>query len=123
MAFWKQLLVSLVILLVAAGLWVRFFPGAPAMLANWGLDWIPVAPARTPPPGGVEGGQRPERGAPLVVAEPVVMATINDRLSAIGTGRASNSVVVTSFAAGRLIDVSVTSGSLVEAGEIIARLD
>lgn len=124
MAFWKQLLVSLVVLTVAAGLWVRFFPGAPALLANWGLDWIPVATAEAPAgdrPGGGSGG--PGREAPLVIAEPVVMATINDRLTAIGTGRASNSVVVTPFSSGRLVEVPVTSGSVVAAGDIVARLD
>ncbi len=129
MAFWKQLLVSLVVLLVAAGLWVRFFPGAPALLASWGIDWIPVATAETPPqgaagprgPGGAGAG--PGRAAPLVVAEPVVIATINDRLSAIGTGRAASSVVVTPFASGRLTEVAVTSGAAVETGDVVARLD
>jgi RND family efflux transporter MFP subunit len=136
MAFWKQLLVSLVILLVAAGLWVRFFPGAPTVLASWGLDWIPVATAETPPQGGARpggagpggqrppgGGQGPGRAAPVVVAEPVVMATINDRLSAIGSGRAASSVVITPFVSGRLTEVAVTSGSMVQAGDVIARLD
>ncbi|MBX3530070.1 MAG: efflux RND transporter periplasmic adaptor subunit [Rhizobiaceae bacterium] len=130
MAFWKQLLVSLVVLLVAAGLWVRFFPGAPALLASWGIDWIPVATAKTPPQGVTAGngprqggGAREGRAAPLVLAEPVRIATINDRLSAIGTGRANNSVVVTPFASGRLVEVTVVSGATVEAGEAIARLD
>jgi RND family efflux transporter MFP subunit len=133
MAFWKQLLVSLVVLLVAAGLWVRFFPGAPALLASWGIDWIPVATANTPPQGaaggngprqgGGQGGAVAGRAAPLVVAEPVRIATINDRLSAIGTGRANNSVIVTPFASGRLVEVTVVSGATVAAGEAIARLD
>lgn len=131
MAFWKQLLVSLVVLLVAAGLWVRFFPGAPALLASWGLDWIPVATAEiprqagggAPGQGGSQGGGQQNRAAPLVVAEPVRMATINDRLSAIGSGRATNSVTVTPFASGRLVEVTVSSGAMVEVGDVIAKLD
>ncbi len=132
LAFWKQVLLSLVVLVVAAGLWVRFFPGAPALLASWGLDWIPVATAEVPPQGGAgqrQGGGgagpagRQQRGAPVVVARPVVMAVINDRLNAIGTGRAKSSVVVTSFASGRLTEVAVTSGTAVEVNEVIARLD
>jgi RND family efflux transporter MFP subunit len=137
MAFWKQLLVSLVVLLVAAGLWVRFFPGAPSLLAQWGLDWIPVATAETPPQGGVgmagAGGQRQGgggggqreggRAAPMVVAEPVRIAVINDRLSAIGTGRARSSVVVTPFASGRMVEVDVASGAVVAQGDVIAKLD
>jgi RND family efflux transporter MFP subunit len=126
MAFWKQLVVSLLVIVVAAGLWVRFFPGAPEMLERWGLDWIPVATATTPPPGaarqrGPGGGARNMQ--PIVVAEPATTATINDRLSAIGTGRAVNSVVVTPFASGRLTEILVTSGANVSAGDVIARLD
>jgi len=124
MAFWKQLLVSAIVIVVAAGLWLKFFPGAPDIMARWGLDWMPVATATTQPAGapGEQRGQRSQQ-RPIVVAEPVVAATINDRLSAIGTGRAVNSVVVTPFAAGRLTEVLVTSGTSVSAGDVIARLD
>jgi RND family efflux transporter MFP subunit len=124
MAFWKQLLISLALLVVAAGLWVRFFPGAPDVLARWGLDWIPVATATTQPEG---EGAGPRRGGGFaqqsVVVEPVTTATINDRLTAIGTGRAIQSVVVTPFASGRLTEISVSSGSSVEEDQVIARLD
>ena len=124
MAFWKQLVVSLLIIVVAAGLWVRFVPGAPEVLERWGLDWIPMATATTPP-AGQAGRRAPGAGnmRPMVVAEPVVTATINDRLSAIGTGRAVNSVVVTPFASGRLTAIAVTSGTSVSAGDVIASLD
>lgn len=123
MAFWKQLVVSLLVILVAAGLWVRFFPGAPQVLERWGLDWMAGSTA-TPVPGPAgprTAGVRSMR--PIVVAEPVATATINDRLSAIGTGRAVNSVVVTPLASGRLTEIAVTSGTGVSAGDVIARLD
>ena len=48
-------------------------------------------------------------------------ATINDRLSAIGTGRANNSVVVTPYSSGTLTEIKVTPGSMVEAGSVIAQ--
>jgi RND family efflux transporter MFP subunit len=51
------------------------------------------------------------------------MATVNDRLQAIGTGRAQASVTVTPFASGRLTEVTVRPGTRVEAGAVIARLD
>jgi RND family efflux transporter MFP subunit len=54
---------------------------------------------------------------------PIATATINDRLQAIGTGRAVESVTVTPFVSGRLTQILVRSGSTVEAGETIARLD
>jgi len=127
MSFWKQLLLSVVILVAAAALWVRFFPGAPDLLARWGLDWVPVATATTSPAQEGNGRGEGRRNAGVadssVVAEPVTTVTINDRLSAIGTGRANNSVVVSPFASGRLTEVLVESGSTVEAGDVLARLD
>ena len=125
MAFWKQLIISLVVLVLAAAVWARFFPGAQEVLSRLGLDWIPVATATT------AGLDAPERGPARrggmrqqpVIAEPVGTATINDRLSAIGTGRAIRSVVVTPFTSGRLTELRVRSGATVAAGEIIARLD
>ncbi len=126
MAFWKQLILSLIVLLAAAGLWARFFPGAPQLMAQWGLDWIPITGAVSDQAEGGNGGRQWGGGGfsqQAVIAEPVTTATINDRLSAIGTGQAIRSVTVTPFASGRLTEILVTSGASVEAGEIIARLD
>lgn len=126
MSVWKQLALAAVVLFAAAAAWVKFFPGAGDTLAGWGLDWIPVATAKTDTSGGAGQGERRGGGAGprgAVVTAPVQMATINDRLSAIGTGRAISSVVVTPYASGRLTEVAVTAGSTVRAGSVIARLD
>lgn len=58
-----------------------------------------------------------------VVTAPVIVATINDRLSAIGTGRALRSVQVTPFTSGRLTEIVVRSGAELRAGDVIARMD
>lgn len=123
MAAWKQFLVVLVVLLAAAAAWVKFFPGAPDVLARWGMDWAIVAVA--PPQGGAgEEGSRRQRGPQTaVVVAPVRTATINDKLSAIGTGRANRSVTVNPYASGRLTEILVDSGQTVEQGGVIARLD
>lgn len=120
---WKQLAVSLVLLVVAGGIWLRYYPGAPEMLQRWGIDWASAAvPAhRQEEQARGEGGD--QDGPAMVVAEQIGTETINDRLSAIGTGRAIRSVSVTPFDAGRLTEVVVDSGSRVEAGDLIARLD
>ena len=126
MSFWKQLVASLVVIVVAVGLWLRFFPGAPEMLESWGLEWAVAAVPERPGPDGETGqdGRGGGFGQPaLVVASRIETATINDRLSAIGTGRATSSVSVTPFASGRLTERLVESGSRVEAGDAIARLD
>jgi hypothetical protein len=86
MAAWKQFLIAVVILVAAAVAWVRFFPGAPEMLASWGIEW---ALAATPKPeDAAASGRRQGRGRgpglqTAVVTRPVTPATINDRLSAI----------------------------------------
>src|SRR5690606_13032129 len=104
--------------------WARFFPGAPQILERWGLDWaVAAVPAGDPAAGGESQGEAEARQPGLVVASEIRTATINDRLVAIGTGRALNSVIVTPFASGRLTEMRVGSGSLVEAGDLIARLD
>lgn len=127
MSVWKQLLVSVVLFVAAAVAWVSFFPGAPEVMRNWGLDWA-VAAVSTEDGAGAEaqreGGRGgPQGSAPLVVTSAIETATINDRLTAIGTGRAVSSVVITPFATGRLTELLVQPGESVEAGAVIARLD
>ncbi|WP_394886838.1 efflux RND transporter periplasmic adaptor subunit [Mesorhizobium sp. AaZ16] len=124
MAAWKQFLIAAVIMVAAAAAWVRFFPGAPEILASWGIEW---ALAATPKAESPAEGSRQGRGGPgakaAVVTRPVVPATINDKLSAIGTGRANKSVTVKPYSAGRLTELVVASGSRIRAGDVIAKLD
>jgi RND family efflux transporter MFP subunit len=124
MSAWKQIVVAAIILIAAAAAWVRFFPGAGEMLAAWGVDWIPVATANTEAAGGNQNGERRGGGQRSnIITAPVKTATINDRLQAIGTGRAISSVTVTPYASGRLTELTVTPGSDIRAGSVIARLD
>lgn len=123
MSTWKQLVLTLLVIIVAAGLWVRFYPGAGAQLSAWGIDWLDFAVADATP----EQGDKPRRGRGgpqgAVVATPVVEITINDRLSAIGTSTALQSVAVTPYTSGRMTEVLVKSGATVKAGDAIAKLD
>jgi RND family efflux transporter MFP subunit len=126
MAAWKQFLIAIVILVAAAAAWVRFFPGAPEMLASWGIDWAIAATPETEAAadsGSRQGGRGPGVKTAAVITRPVTPATINDRLSAIGTGRADKSVTVKPYSAGRLTELVVASGSRIRAGDVIARLD
>ncbi|HEY0918117.1 efflux RND transporter periplasmic adaptor subunit, partial [Devosia sp.] len=59
----------------------------------------------------------------VIVTAPVTVATINDRLTAIGEATAAQSVTVTSPASGTLAELLVAPGQVVEAGTVIARLD
>ena len=100
------------------------FPGAPEILAGWGLEWAQAATPKTEgrsAAGNRQGGRSGPQTA--VVTAPVTSATINDRLSGIGTGRANASVAVNPYVSGRLTELTVTSGTQVEAGTVIAKLD
>ncbi|RUZ74907.1 efflux RND transporter periplasmic adaptor subunit [Mesorhizobium sp. M7A.F.Ca.US.006.01.1.1] len=125
MAAWKQILFALVVLVVAAVAWLRFYPGAPDVLARWGIDWAYAAPppaasgaASARQADGRNGNQRVN-----VVALAATLAVINDRLQAIGTGRANASVTVNPYSSGRLAELLVESGSHVDKGQILATLD
>lgn len=123
MAAWKQIALILIVSVVAAGIWARFYPGAGDQLDRWGVDWLPFETAKVKQTG--PGEKRKGRGAPqgVVATAPVVELTINDRLSAIGTGRAAHSVEVSPFTSGRLTDILVKSGATVEKGQVLAKLD
>ena len=125
MALWKQALVSLLVLAAAALVWARFYPGAPAVLAGWGIELPAIIAGDAPAPAAQQnaGGERRDQAQQPVIASTVTRETINDRLSAIGTGRARQSVVVTPYASGRLTEFLVASGATVKAGDVIAKLD
>jgi len=128
MAVWKQLLLCVGLLAVAAVLWIRFVPGADQTLADWGMDWAVAAVSDNAASEGAQGAGGPGArgfggGTPLVITSQSVSATINDRLTAIGTGRALHSVTVTPFSSGRLTEVLVEPGARVAAGTPIATLD
>ncbi|WP_136616673.1 MULTISPECIES: efflux RND transporter periplasmic adaptor subunit [Mesorhizobium] len=126
MAAWKQILVALVVLVVAAAAWLRFYPGAPDVLARWGIDWVYAA---APPAeiGGANAKQANGRSGGNqrvnVVALAATSAVVNDRLQAIGTGRANASVTVNPYSSGRLAELLVESGGHVDKGQILATLD
>ncbi|AWC22627.1 Multidrug transporter MdtA [Aminobacter sp. MSH1] len=126
MAAWKQIVLATVIVLAAAAGWVLFVPGSRDVLASWGIDWARAATEKAEQASGGNGRQGGGRGGQAqtpVVTQPVTTGTINDRLSAIGTGRALNSVVINPYASGRLTEIAVAAGEKTEAGGVVARLD
>ncbi|MDX8432812.1 efflux RND transporter periplasmic adaptor subunit [Mesorhizobium abyssinicae] len=127
MAAWKQIVFALVILVAAAAAWVRFFPGAHEVLARWGIEWADAATSAQTTgavgPARQASGRDSTRRPANVVAVPASTATINDRLQAIGTGRANASVTVNPYSSGRLVEFLVASGTHVDKGQVIATLD
>jgi RND family efflux transporter MFP subunit len=129
MSVWKQLALSIAILLAAFVGWASFFPGAPEVLARWGIDWASAATSKAET-SAIRNAKQDSSGngrngveVAIVVTAPVGTATINDRLQAIGTGRANATVTVTPYTSGRLTEFLVQSGAHIEKGQIIATLD
>ena len=74
--------------------------------------------------GGFDGsGGRGAAPPALVVVQPVTDAIINDRLQAVGSGKALASVSVVPLSSGLLTDVLVKSGQQVQRNDILALLD
>ena len=125
MAVWKQMLMALAILVLAAGIWMTFFPGSGTMLSAIGLGAAEKGSndKATKSNKGQSPGWTGSKGPTEVIVSEVSEATINNRLSAIGDGRAIRSVTINPSVTGRLVEVVLSSGDRVKAGAIIARLD
>jgi RND family efflux transporter MFP subunit len=125
-----QAVLAVAVLAVAVVLWARYLPASHTLLDRVGLlapmkaaGLVPeAAPDAGPPRGGV-GGPPGAHGPVRVLAEPAGEAPANDRIAAIGTGRARHAVTVTAEVAGRIEALLVPSGARVDAGAVIARLD
>lgn len=124
MKAWKQVLISVVLVAAVFLGWAKFYPGAGAVLARYGIDWF-SAPAP-------EGGAQKAAGQPrrsgfsreaLVVTAPAGIGTVNDRLTAIGTGHAVRTVSIRPLVAGQIAEIPVVSGARVAAGDVIVKLD
>ncbi|MGV8988469.1 MAG: efflux RND transporter periplasmic adaptor subunit [Cypionkella sp.] len=143
MAAWKQILLSLVVVLLAGFLGLKLSPSAAGFMASHGFAGPLASLGLLPPvdpagqPGGQTAGAQPATGArqgsgrsgpgssrvTSVVLQPAGSAIINDKITALGTGAALQSVTVLPKSTGTLTEVLVHSGATVVAGQVIARLD
>ena len=114
---------KLLIFLTSAGILCAaylFSFGVPNALKNAvGLD-----SAQTEEPSS-NSGARPERGAQetIVVMEPLAERHYNLVLATIGTAKSSRSIKVVSSVAGEITDVSIDGNNVVEAGDVLVRLN
>ena len=145
MAFWKQLALSLIVIIAGFSAWVFFAPDAGDTMRNAGIpDSLvsKIAPKAkenadaggSPRAEGQQHGQGEGQGqnrrngggrssAILVATQAVVQGVVNDRLNAIGTGDAIRSVAVTPQATGTIREILIKSGDMVKAGQVLAKLD
>src|SRR5690606_32182777 len=130
MSVWKQLLFSFAVIIAALCLWVFLVPSAGQTLVKIGVP-EPVVAAIRPLPAAGEGGLPGNDGGKegggnrgtLVVTVPVFTGIVNDRLNAIGSGEAIQSVVVMPQASGTISEILVSAGEKVVRNQVLARLD
>lgn len=106
---WKQIAVCVVVAAAAFGGWSWYNAGRTGTEATG-----------TPPSAGQNSGAR---NAPLVMTKPAQKQIVNDKLSAIGSGVALNTVAVMPYSSGTIRQFLVSAGTLVKKGQIIAELD
>jgi len=142
----KQLLITIVVVVLAVAGYIFFVPGARENLARIGInlpgDATQQADGQTAGAGGQpragQGGQQGAGGqgagggqrfggggarAITVATKPVTTAIINNKLTAIGDGSAIHSVTVTSPSGGTLTELLVAPGDTVKSGDVIGHLD
>ncbi|WP_136659032.1 efflux RND transporter periplasmic adaptor subunit [Nitratireductor sp. XY-223] len=116
MAFWKQAVISLILLMVFAIGFALFSYGPGA------VPGLSSGAATAGIPGGGQAGVR-ERLAPLVVLSTVETATTDDMVKSVGTARAIERATLYPEVAGRVSQVNAASGARVEQGDVIVQLD
>jgi RND family efflux transporter MFP subunit len=117
----RQILVLLAVLAAGLYIWITYIPAARPLLEKTGLlDLLGIEPAETEAP--AQGGGRPRGGAASVIIATVGQTVREDRISAIGDGRALRSVTVRSGAVGVITDLSLATGGYVEKGAVLVRL-
>ncbi|WP_375690168.1 efflux RND transporter periplasmic adaptor subunit [Pseudooceanicola sp. LIPI14-2-Ac024] len=104
-------------------IWILYVPSARPWLEKAGIaDMLGLPPAQAAEADG-GGGRGFGGGSAKVVAAEVGTGTLNDRITAIGDGRALRSVSVRAEANGRITDIGFRAGEQVEEGTVIFRLD
>lgn len=115
--------IAILIAVLAAGLyvWIAYVPAARPLLERTGLlDLLGIEAVQEDT--AAQSGGRPGGGAASVIAATVGEMVREDRISAIGDGRALRSVTVRSSAVGVITQLELAAGSYVEQGAVLVRL-
>lgn len=126
MNLFKQIALTLVLLVGATVAAARYYPGAYAILNGWGVP-EPLLAMVSSEGNASSGaaGERRGRGPRVAVVTTATVSTgaINTVIQAIGSSEAVRSVSVVPLDAGALTQVAVHSGDLVAAGDLLAQMN
>lgn len=117
----KQITITAILLAGSILAWALYVPSAAPILERAGV----YALLGIEPPANVaaETSNFRGRGAAQVAVAEVTTGQLNARVLAIGDGRAERAVTVRPEVSGLLVGLGVASGSYIEQGAVVARLD
>ncbi|WP_407495179.1 efflux RND transporter periplasmic adaptor subunit [Pseudooceanicola sp. MF1-13] len=122
-AFLSQILLAAIVIGAFVALWVTQVPSARPWLEKYGVTEL----LGLPPAQASESGSSARRFGPggptMVVTAAVGTGALNDRITAIGDGRALRSVNVRAEASGRITEIGFRPGEKVEDDTVIFRLN
>lgn len=119
----SQLVVAGVIIAGTVALWIAYVPAAKPWLEQAGVyDLLGIEPAEAAE-APAQGAARRGSGGTVVIAAQVGTGTLNDRITAIGDGRALRSVEIKAEATGRIVRIGFRGGEFVEEGTPVFHLD
>ncbi|WP_051203063.1 efflux RND transporter periplasmic adaptor subunit [Sediminimonas qiaohouensis] len=120
----RQLVLIVLLIGVAAWGWITYVPGAAEWLNRTGLPaalGVDVAAEQQPKQSSSSASRRSQ--AVSVVLDTVTSGALNDRITAIGDGRARRAVTIRSQTTGRVDSIEFPPGAPVEKGAVIVRLE
>lgn len=125
MAFWKQLLLSLLVLALAGGGWYFYEHRLKAAGGDASGGPVAAAPGATGQGGAGGGGNRRGGlgGPTLVVTEPVGSDIVTDDVRAVGTVLVPQSINVYPQVTAEVMEVLFKAGDAVKKGQPLVRLD
>ncbi len=122
MGILKQIVLSAAVLALTLYLWLAYVPPAASFLERAGVTGmlgIEVAGAEASEGRGGFGARGPAR----VIVSAVSEAVVNDRIEAIGDGRALRTATLRADVAGEVVEVALEIGGHVGQGDVLLRLD
>ncbi|MEI4470486.1 efflux RND transporter periplasmic adaptor subunit [Frigidibacter sp. MR17.24] len=128
MVLWKQIIVSLCLVIAVAAAAALWLPGARPLLRAAGLERpmqvIGLIRDEGEAPAGDGRGPavRTPKGVPVIAVPPGRVA-MDTRIEAIGTTRGIRSVTVAAERTGRITALGIRSGQRVEAGQLLVQID
>lgn len=119
-----QVILSAAVIAAAVVFWALNVPQAAVYLERAGLaSWFGIEPGAAAAGTGQASGRPRGAGPASVVTVAVTEGSVDNRLEAIGDGRAIRTVSLRAEVSGTIVEIPAPAGGYVNEGDVILRLD